>query len=175
MADLPRPHLLAYALVVLAVVLFALRGVAGGRDAGTASAGAPIHVERGGASGDAGDGSASGNSGRLVVHVAGAVRRPGVSRLAAGARVDDAVRRAGGVTRRAELTQLNLAAKLEDGRQVLVPERAVVAAGGAAPAGRTAAGGAAAPGAPPPPGHPNKTPAQQPRTPGRGGPGAGPE
>jgi competence protein ComEA len=39
------------------------------------------------------------------------------------ARVDDAVGRAGGATRRADLSQVNLAAKVEDGRQVVVPER----------------------------------------------------
>jgi competence protein ComEA len=57
------------------------------------------------------------------------------------------VQRAGGATRRAELGGLNLAATLEDGRQVLVPER--VPAGGAAPAaGATAAAPAPAPGQP---------------------------
>ena len=59
----------------------------------------------------------------MIVHVAGAVRRPGVYKLRAAARVDDAVARAGGPTRRADLGGLNLAAKVEDGRQVLVPER----------------------------------------------------
>ena len=58
---------------------------------------------------------------RVTVHVAGAVRRPGVYRLSARARVVDAVRRAGGARRRADLAALNLAAKLEDGRQVVVP------------------------------------------------------
>jgi competence protein ComEA len=53
-----------------------------------------------------------------------------VYKLGAGARVDEAVARAGGPTRRADLTGLNLAATVEDGRQVLVPERA----GGAAAA-----------------------------------------
>ena len=48
----------------------------------------------------------------MVVHVAGAVRRPGVYRLTADARVDDAVTRAGGPTRRADLSGLNLAAKV---------------------------------------------------------------
>jgi competence protein ComEA len=78
-----------------------------------------------------------GNGGRVVVDVAGAVRRPGVYRLSASARVEDALRRAGGATRRADLSQVNRAAKLEDGRQILVPVRAgaggpAVAASGAA-------------------------------------------
>ena len=72
--------------------------------------------------------------GRVTVHVAGAVRHPGVYRLPARARVVDAVRRAGGARRRADLAALNLAAKLEDGRQVLVPLR------GAAPPGEPAEG-----------------------------------
>jgi|SRR4051794_20557090 len=70
--------------------------------------------------------------GRVVVDVSGAVRRPGVYRLRAGARVADALQRAGGATGRADLTQINRAAKLEDGRQVLVPVRTPAAA--AAPA-----------------------------------------
>ena len=75
-----------------------------------------------------------GGSSRVTVHVAGAVRRPGVYRLPARARVVDAVRRAGGARRRADLSALNLAAKLEDGRQVVVPLRGAAAAAGAAAA-----------------------------------------
>ncbi len=73
----------------------------------------------------------------VIVHVAGAVRQPGVYRMRPAARVDDAVSRAGGATRRADLSQVNLAAKVEDGRQVLVPVK--VRAGAAGPAGPAAA------------------------------------
>jgi competence protein ComEA len=47
-----------------------------------------------------------------------------VYRLPAGARVDDAVRRAGGATGDGALEAINLAARLSDGQQVLVPSQA---------------------------------------------------
>jgi competence protein ComEA len=59
----------------------------------------------------------------LTVHVVGAVRRPGLYRLREGGRVADAVGRAGGATRRADLGQINLAAPLADGLQIAVPRR----------------------------------------------------
>src|SRR4051794_28452477 len=80
---------------------------------------------------------------RVVVDVAGAVKRPGVYRLTTRDRVEDALKRAGGPTRRADLGQLNRAAKLEDGRQILVATRARHAAAAAPPAGGSS--GAAAP------------------------------
>ena len=67
----------------------------------------------------------------LVVHVVGEVRRPGLYRLRDGTRIADAVRRAGGARRSADLAALNLAAPLVDGVQVLVPPRS---APGAPPA-----------------------------------------
>jgi competence protein ComEA len=74
---------------------------------------------------------------QIVVDVAGAVARPGLYRLRAGARVADAVARAGGLTRHAERTAVNLAAPLADGEQVLVAAKGA-AAGGAAASGATA-------------------------------------
>src|SRR4051812_23365076 len=57
--------------------------------------------------------------GRVTVDVAGAVKKPGVSRPSSSQRVEDALTRAGGAPRRADLSQINRAAKLEDGRQIL--------------------------------------------------------
>lgn len=56
----------------------------------------------------------------LLVHVAGAVRRPGLYEFPEGARVADAVQTAGGPTRRADLDALNLAELLVDGTKVQV-------------------------------------------------------
>jgi competence protein ComEA len=131
MADLtPRQLVLCVAGVVVVLVLGLSQLRRGGGETEAAPPGAAkieVAEDRGG-------------GGRLVIHVAGAVRVPGVYRLRSGARVDDAVQRAGGATRRADLGGLNLAAELEDGRQVLVPERA--RGGGATGA---AAGGVTAP------------------------------
>jgi competence protein ComEA len=68
---------------------------------------------------------------RLVVHVVGAVRHPGLYRLVQGSRVADAVARAGGSTRKAQVELVNLAAPIADGEQIVVPRRG--GAGGSAP------------------------------------------
>ena len=79
---------------------------------------------------------------RLVVHVAGAVNRPGLYELDDGSRIDDAIAEAGGAKPKAALELVNLAAPIADGQQVLVPLRGAVAAAGgesggpAGPAGK---------------------------------------
>jgi competence protein ComEA len=129
------------ALAYLAAVLIAL--VVGGRflldrasapDAGATAASLVAHgkkAEAGAPGGDAGTPAAAtpaDSEERLVVHVAGAVRRPGVYLLVPGARVADAVEEAGGALRKAALDALNLAQPLVDGQQVLVPRREVASA-----------------------------------------------
>jgi competence protein ComEA len=71
---------------------------------------------------------------KLVVHVVGAVRRPGLYRLPDRSRIADAVTRAGGPTRRADLSAVNLAAPVADGVQVVVPARTPPDKGGDSPA-----------------------------------------
>ncbi len=79
----------------------------------------------------------------LVVHVVGEVRRPGLYRLRDGARIADAVHRAGGALRDADLAAVNLAAPLVDGVQVAVPAQAAEAPGSPSPpsSGAGSAGG----------------------------------
>lgn len=60
-------------------------------------------------------------TGTVVVHVAGAVREPGVVELAEGSRVRDAVEAVGGAAAEADLTLVNLARPLVDGEQVHLP------------------------------------------------------
>lgn len=79
---------------------------------------------------------------RVFVHVTGAVRRPGVYRIPSWGRLDLAVKRAGGATPSADLQGVNLAAKVSDGQQVVVPRRG---AGGATAGGDVAADGSSAP------------------------------
>jgi competence protein ComEA len=119
-------------LVAAALGAFALWRLAGASgDAG----GPPVRVERGSQAAGAAEPRATASGSGLYVHVAGAVRRPGVVRVRQGQRAADAVARAGGPTGRADLTAVNLAAQLEDGQQVIVPARgaAGTVAGGAAP------------------------------------------
>lgn len=89
--------------------------------------------------------AAGSSSSRLLVDVSGEVRRPGVYKLPAGARVNDALIEAGGATGKADLTLINRAATLTDGQQVLVPEKVSAASVAAAPSGSAATAAKAAP------------------------------
>ena len=137
---LQRRRALLTAAVALALLLLAVRYVL---PAGTTTPAAPLPPP------PAPGASATGASAaRVVVDVVGAVRQPGLYRLPQGSRIADAVARAGGTTSKAELAQVNLAAPLADGEQVVVPKRgaggtAVVP--GAASAGASAGAGPTAP------------------------------
>jgi competence protein ComEA len=139
--EVDKPQLAVYVAAAVAIALIGARYLRESRPAGgAAGAGKPVPVRVSG-----GSAGSPGGGGPIVIQVAGEVRRPGVYRLRAGQRVQDAVRLAGGLTRRADLSGVNLAAKAEDGRQVLVPARGAPAgAPGADGSGAAAAGGAGA-------------------------------
>jgi competence protein ComEA len=132
MPEISRRRALAYACAVLVLLVVAGRFLGVGGKSGEKPAKAraaqvevraePVQVRR------------------LVVHVVGAVLRPGLYRVKEGSRVDDAIRQAGGAKPKAALELVNLAAPVADGQQVIVPTRG--AAGPAAGTGPVAAGGA---------------------------------
>lgn len=125
MPELSRNQVVVYAAIAVAVLLVGARAIRGEGSTDASFAAAQTH----GSSSSSGSGfSVGGESGDLVVDVTGAVRRPGVYRMPAGSRVNDAVTRAGGPTGKAELEAVNLAARLADGQQVVVPERVVAGA-----------------------------------------------
>lgn len=127
MPELSRTQLAVYAAVAVAVLLIGARAIRSGE---AESFGAATSSGGGGSSFSV----SSAGGGDLVVHVAGAVASPGVYRLPAGARVTDALQRAGGPATGALVDSVNLAARLADGQQVVIPEAAPTG-GGALPAG----------------------------------------
>jgi len=129
--ELSRSQIAVYGAVAVALLLLGARAIrAEGSKASTSYQSSSSSASSGGftfrASGPAGD---------VVVDVTGAVARPGVYRLPVGSRVTDAVERAGGATGAAMLEAINLAARLADGQQVVVPKRG--------PAGTVATGAGA--------------------------------
>jgi competence protein ComEA len=122
MPELSRSQLLVYAVIAVAVIVIGARWI---RSSGAGSTGG-AELSFAADSAHEADGTRD-----VVVHVAGAVTRPGVYRLPAGSRVTDAVRRAGGFARGANRDAINLAARLSDGQQVVVPRPGVAATSGA--------------------------------------------
>jgi competence protein ComEA len=117
--ELSRSQLLVYGAIAIAVLLIGARWI---RSSGGGSTGG-TEVSF------AADSSPQTEDSRdVVVHVAGDVRRSGVYRLPAGSRVTDAVRRAGGFAGGANQDAINLAARLSDGQQVVVPGPGMAAA-----------------------------------------------
>ncbi len=110
--DRPSPQQIAvYAAAVIAIAVIGARYLAshssdGGEQTMRADA-RPVRVKR--------------SQAGVYVYVTGAVRRPGVYKLPPWARLEAAVRRAGGATSGADLRAVNLAAKVADGQQVVVP------------------------------------------------------
>src|SRR5215204_1131405 len=114
-ADDRRRTLLPYLAAAVVLLLIALRACGGGGQpngpavALDGMAPKPAEAPRRGA--------------RIWVHVAGAVRRPGLYRVSSSARAGAAVDAAGGLSRKADLRAINLAATVRDGQQVIVPAR----------------------------------------------------
>lgn len=137
--------------------------VAGTGGSTSVSAGGPAGAEAAGVPGGSTlvGGSSSTVPAQVVVQAAGAVERPGVYRLEPGARVDDLIREAGGLSPAADRDRVNLAAPLVDGERVWVPARGqtevpdVVAGGGgggsgSGPSGAGTGGGSSEGGVPSP-------------------------
>jgi competence protein ComEA len=133
--SVPARRLLAVALLALVVGVVAWRHVAAPGANGAPLRVAPIVPAGAGAGSPSTAGGAAAAAAAadapLVVDVAGAVRRPGLVRLAKGSRVSDAIAHAGGPTAHADRDAVNLAAPVSDGQQVLVPARGAVASAGA--------------------------------------------
>ncbi|UNZ19371.1 ComEA family DNA-binding protein [Streptomyces sp. 891-h] len=156
--------LVALCLVLLVAVGFAVHHFWTGRPQEVAVPSAPSAPEDGAsapptengasatpAAGGAAPGATGAASGkRLVVDVSGKVRNPGVRRLPAGSRVEDALEAAGGVREGADTKGLNRARLLVDGEQIVVgaPRGSQAAAGTGPGPAQGPAGGAGASGAP---------------------------
>lgn len=131
MPEISRGRALAYVVLLLAVLTLAGRAAFRADDEPARTA-APLalRAERAPAR-------------KVLVHVVGAVRSPGLFHLDEGSRIDDAITAAGGPKPKAALDLVNLASPVADGQQVVVPVRGAGGTGtgvgsspGTAPASR---------------------------------------
>lgn len=60
---------------------------------------------------------------KMIIHISGEVKNPGIVTLEMGSRIMDAIKKAGGATSEADLTQVNLAYELQDGQKVYIPNK----------------------------------------------------
>ena len=118
MPEISRSQLFVYGAIAVALLFVGARAIR------VESGGAAPPVAEAASTTGGGEGiSFSSSGGSLVVDVAGAVRSPGVYSLPEGARVKDAIARAGGPSGGALLEAINRAARVADGQQVVVPEQ----------------------------------------------------
>lgn len=117
-------HLGVIAVVLVVGVLWAGWSVLSGRPEAIPVDRTPAGVTSGspvsGASGTLASPTPTPSLSRLVVHVAGKVRRPGLVRAAVGARVADVLAAAGGALPGVDLTDVNLARQVRDGEQIVI-------------------------------------------------------
>jgi competence protein ComEA len=132
LSETPRANIAIWVVAGL-VAAFALFQLIGSKDDGSGSA---VRIARAPEGDHTQPAHGGARAATIYVHVAGAVRRPGLMQVQAGSRVAAAVEQAGGPSRRADLSGVNLAARLEDGQQIVVPVR-----GAAGPSTSEAAGG----------------------------------
>lgn len=142
-------------LLIVALVGAVLVNAFAQRGSGTEVQRAPVGVSGSASASGSGSGLGSPPAGlsstaaagmAVLVHVLGAVKRPGLVSLSTGARVVDAVAAAGGLTDDAEVSGINLARVVADGEQLVVPRVGEVVApptggaGGGSPGASGASG-----------------------------------
>ncbi|MDU1223944.1 ComEA family DNA-binding protein [Varibaculum cambriense] len=136
----PSPRIVSAAL--MAVVIVAV--MAGWAQGKTPNSGPSPAAPSFSSAARATPGSAPGGTGEVLVDVVGKVKKPGVVRLEASARVQDAIKAAGGALPGTDLSGLNLARRLSDGEQLRVGIEESSGSGTEAVAGADAAGAGAA-------------------------------
>src|SRR4051812_28811686 len=148
MVDPGRAKLAGYALAALVVLVVGAKWMTRGAPAAPSTAAPKVAVRPPAPR-------------AAVVQVVGAVRQPGVYRVRETLRVEAAVARAGGMTAKADASGVNLAAKVVDGAQIVIPKRGAAGMGGGAAVGGVA-GSARGSAGPARPGDPKTAPPHKP-------------